>query len=133
MKIKNDSSEKINKAIVDLDQIYSNRFIELDPAGYFLIKLNRESLELIVEHYSNQIDSQGIALDPDTGEPLKCKGKKREPLNIFKGKSAKEIGIKLTEGKGPYPVSKLDHALYLGRELQKAEFCLINEVTYEQD
>ena len=121
------------KSIADLDDIYSNRFIDLDPKGYFLIKLNRESLELIVEHYSNQIDPQGIALDPDTGEPLKCIGNKREPLNIYKGRSAKEVGIQLSEGEGPYPISKLDHALYLGRELQKAEFCLINQLPYDQD
>ena len=43
------------------------------------------------------------------------------------------MGIKLTEGQGPLPVSKLDHALYLGRELQKAEYCLINERKYIQD
>ena len=43
------------------------------------------------------------------------------------------MGIQLTEGDGPHPVSRLDHALYLGRELQKAEQCLRDGSTYVQD
>ena len=52
---------------------------------------------------------------------------------MFRGRSAKEIGIQLTEGEGPHPLSRLDHALYLGRELQKAEHCLRSGVDYVQD
>ncbi len=125
------SKEEVIKAI---DEKYSQRFIDLDPSGYFLIKINKEKNELIVEHFSNNIDSHGQAINPETGQPFKCSDKeKRLPLNIFKGKSAKELGIKLTEIKGQLPLSKLDHALYLGRELQKAENCLINNQTYIQD
>ena len=36
-------------------------------------------------------------------------------------------------GEGPSPLSRLDHALYLGRELQKAEWCLEQGLTYIQD
>ena len=43
------------------------------------------------------------------------------------------LGIALTEAEGPLPVSCLDHALYLGRELQKAEACLKAGVAYTQD
>jgi dihydropteroate synthase len=39
----------------------------------------------------------------------------------------------LTEGPGPHPVSCLDHALYLGRELQRAELCLEQGLDYIQD
>ena len=39
----------------------------------------------------------------------------------------------LTEGDGPLPLSRLDHALYLGRELQKAERCLDDGSDYIQD
>ena len=99
-----------------------------------MIKLNRESLDIIIEHYNNQIDKQGIALDPETGKPISCSdSKKRLPINIYTGKSAKEVGIQLTEGDGPHPISQLDHALYIGRELQKAEYCLINQLPYIQD
>ncbi len=123
--------EKIINAI---DEQYSQRFISLDPEGYFLITINQESAELIVEHFSNDIDESGTATDPETGEPLQCKnGVKRSPIHIFKGKSAKEIGIQISEGQLNPPISKIDHALYLGRELQKAEYCLINGKTYIQD
>ena len=49
------------------------------------------------------------------------------------GSTAKQLGIQLTEGDGPHPVSRLDHALYLGRELQKAEQCLRDGTIYVQD
>ncbi|MGA0996863.1 MAG: DUF4346 domain-containing protein, partial [Vulcanococcus sp.] len=51
-----------------LDEGLSQRFIALDPAGYFLIKIDREAGELIAEHYSNAIDERGLATAPDTGE-----------------------------------------------------------------
>ena len=57
-----------------LDEGLSQRFIALDPAGYFLIKLDREAGELIAEHYSNAIDDRGLATDPETGEVISCKG-----------------------------------------------------------
>ena len=117
-----------------IDDNYSQRFIALDPEGYFLIRVNKESKELIVEHFTNNIDELGRSTNPETGKPFKCKNEeKRTPKKIFRGRIAKEVGIKLTEGEGPYPISKLDHALYLGRELQRAEHCLINEEPYIQD
>ncbi len=129
--IPKEEKEKLSKKI---DENYSSRHIALDPKGYFLIQVNQEQNELIVEQFSNNIDDKGIATDPKTGQALKCtNGKKRTPINIFKGKTAKEVGIQLTEGKEPFPISKLDHALYLGRELQKAEYCLINGKPYIQD
>ena len=38
-----------------------------------------------------------------------------------------------TEGLGPFPISRLDHAIYIGRELQRAEQCLRNGQQYIQD
>jgi hypothetical protein len=117
-----------------LDEQLSQRFIGLDPSGYFLIKLDRQAGELIAEHYGNGIDERGLATDPDTGEVISCKGGgPRKPLAIYRGRSAKEIGMALTEGVGPFPLSCLDHALYLGRELQKAERCLDDGSDYVQD
>jgi dihydropteroate synthase len=117
-----------------LDERLSQRFIALDPAGYFLIKLDPEAGELIAEHYGNGIDERGLATDPDTGEVISCRGGgPRSPLKIYRGRSAKELGMALTEGDGPHPISCLDHALYLGRELQKAELCLEDGSTYTQD
>ena len=117
-----------------LDEGLSQRFIALDPAGYFLIKLDREAGELIAEHYSNAIDDRGLATDPETGEVISCKGAgPRAPVAIYRGRSAKELGMALTEGEGPHPLSCLDHALYLGRELQKAELALETGAPYIQD
>ncbi len=130
----NQKSTQISKDIDDIDKVYSNRFIVLDPNGYCLIKLSENSNEIIVEHYTNTISDSGIALDPETNQPISCNEvKKRSPKKIYKGKSAKEVGIQLTEGEAEHPISKLDHALYLGRELQKAEFCLIHQLPYIQD
>jgi dihydropteroate synthase len=117
-----------------LDERLSQRFISLDPAGYFLIKLDPQAGELIAEHYGNGIDERGLATDPDTGEVISCRGAgPREPLKVYRGRSAKELGMALTEGEGPHPISCLDHALYLGRELQKAERCLEEGSPYTQD
>jgi hypothetical protein len=118
----------------ELDGRLSQRFIALDPAGYFLIKLDRAAGELIAEHYGNSIDERGLATDPDTGEVIRCRGTgPRAPLATYRGRSAKELGMALTEGDGPFPLSRLDHALYLGRELQKAERCLDDGSDYIQD
>lgn len=117
-----------------LDEGLSQRFIALDPAGYFLIKLDLETGELIAEHYSNAIDDRGLATDPETGEVISCKGAgPRSAVAIYRGRSAKELGMTLTEGEGPHPLSCLDHALYLGRELQKAEQALETGSPYIQD
>jgi dihydropteroate synthase len=117
-----------------LDAQLSQRTIQLDPNGYVLIKLDREKGELIVEWFSNGINEQGLATNPETGEVLACKGSApREPIKIFKGRSAKELGIALTETNEQPFISKLDHALYLGRELQRAEARLENGNDYVQD
>ena len=120
--------------IRELDDSLSQRFIALDPSGYFLIKVDVAAGELVVEHYGNAIDERGLATDPDTGEVISCRGASpRQPLCVFRGRSAKQVGILITEGNGPHPLSRLDHALYLGRELQKAEGCLLQGGEYIQD
>ena len=117
-----------------IDDRLSQRFIELDPSGYFLIKLDADAGELVAEHYSNDVDERGRATDPETGEVLACRGGgPRLPRTSFRGRTAKELGIALTEADTPLPVSRLDHALYLGRELQKAEACLKAGLPYRQD
>ncbi len=116
------------------DDELSKRFIELDPAGYFLIYLDRDAGLICAEHYSNDINDQGLAVDPDTGEPIPCQGgAKRRPTGIFRGKTAKELGLKITEQADPVPLTYLDHALYLGREFVKAEAALLSGTEYIQD
>ena len=116
-----------------IDKKLSQRDIVLDSSGYFIIKIDQVKKKIIVEHYLNNIDSNGIALDPLTNKPIKCdKQNKRKYNKIFEGNTAKEIGILITEYNNNL-ISKLDHALYLGRELQKAEVCLLKNEVYIQD
>ena len=115
------------------DKKLSQRNIVLDSSGYFIIKIDQNNKKIIVEHYLNNIDINGIALDPITNKPIQCdKQNKRQYNKIFEGNTAKEIGILITE-KNNNLISKFDHALYLGRELQKAEECLLKNDEYIQD
>ena len=129
-----DPQKDLINSIKLLDDKLSKRQIKLDPKGYFLIKIELTTNELILEHYLNDIDQKGRAIDPESGEPIGCKTKNRnQPSNIYRGKSAKQLGIQISEGHGPFPISHLDHAIYIGRELQKAEQCLISGKQYIQD
>jgi hypothetical protein len=75
------------------------------------------------------------ACDPETGEPLACSGGlRRAPAAIYRGRSAKELTVSIIEqGRSPPAVTRLDHAAYLGRELQRAELALALGLGYEQD
>ncbi|NEO84544.1 MAG: DUF4346 domain-containing protein [Spirulina sp. SIO3F2] len=117
-----------------LDDQLSNRFIELDPEGYYIIFLDRDAGLICAAHYTNTISEKGLALDPETGEPIPVRGKvERKPTQIYTGRTAKELGMKLTEGEERAPLSCFDHALYLGREFVRAELALINGTEYVQD
>ena len=116
-----------------IDKKLSQRDIVLDSSGYFIVKIDQIKKKIVVEHYLNNIDEKGIALDPITNKPIQCDNKNKRQYNkIFVGNTAKEIGIYITE-KNNNLISKLDHALYLGRELQKAEECLLKDHKYIQD
>ena len=117
--------------LIDLE--LSNREINLDPLGYFIIKVDLKIKQIIVEHYLNNIDREGIAIDPITKKPIECDSKEKRKLNqIFTGNTAKEVGIEITEKRNDL-ISKFDHALYIGRELQKAEECIRRHNKYIQD
>ena len=117
----------------NIDKELSNRNINLDPKGYFLIKIDLIKKKIIVEHYLNKINKKGLAIDPDTNMPITCRDENIRQYNkIFIGETAKEVGILISE-KDESLISKLDHALYLGRELQKAEECIGRNIEYIQD
>ena len=116
-----------------IDNNLSNRYIDLDPNGYFIIKVDLEENKIILEHFLNNINDDGYALDPETNEPIKCDSQnKRVSIEVFKGISAKQLGIMITEERNDL-ITRFDHALYLGRELQKAEECLYKRFPYIQD
>ncbi len=116
-----------------IDNNLSNRYIDLDPNGYFIIKVDLKENNIILEHFLNNINDDGYALDPDTNEPIKCDSQNKRVSNeVFKGISAKQLGIMITEERNDL-ITRFDHALYLGRELQKAEECLYKRLPYIQD
>ena len=116
-----------------IDNNLSNRYIDLDPNGYFIIKVDFEENNIILEHFLNNINDDGYALDPETNEPIKCDSQNKRVSNeVFKGISAKQLGIMITEERNDL-ITRFDHALYLGRELQKAEECLYKKLPYIQD
>ena len=124
------SSENTRK---NIDKELSKRNINLDPKGYFLIKIDLIKKKIIVEHYLNKINKKGLAIDPDTNMPITCRDENIRKYNkFFTGDTAKEVGILLSE-KEEGLISKIDHALYLGRELQKAEECILKNIEYIQD
>lgn len=88
--------------------------MRFDERGFFIILVKDE---ILVEHYLN-VQKEGT-LEVETGE-----------LNrIIRGTSAKAICDTLIREN---MISRLDHAAYLGRELQKAEIALKHDLKYEQ-
>lgn len=122
-------------ALTALDNQLSKRFIQLDPAGYFLIYLDRVAGLICAKHFTNVINDKGLACDPVSGQPLPTRGKSARPeTQIYTGRTAKELCIKIFEAPdGECPISYLDHAAYLGREFTRAEIALINGSDYVQD
>ena len=58
-----DSSKSFDEKI-KIDDNLSNRYIDLDPNGYFIIKVDLVENKIILEHYLNNINDDGYALDP---------------------------------------------------------------------
>ncbi len=115
------------------DQL-SKRFIKLDPGGYFIIFVDVENTLIVAKHFTNTINEQGLAVDPETGLPIPTRGKVvREPSQVFQGRTAKELCIEIFEKPEHCLVTYLDHAAYLGRELERAEHCLNLGIAYVQD
>ncbi|NCN40736.1 MAG: hypothetical protein CO034_02795 [Parcubacteria group bacterium CG_4_9_14_0_2_um_filter_35_11] len=82
-----------------------------DPNGYFLVTLDKGRRKIIVEHYKEGKINKKIL-----------------------GNNAKEIcdtvaKLNLIGNFG----QKLEHAMYLARELEKAEIALKNNINFEQD
>lgn len=117
-----------------IDDKLSKRDINLDPGGYFIIYLDRESRLICAKHFTNVIDDRGLAIDPETGKVIPAKGKvERTQSTLFTGRTAKELCVVIFEQAQPCPVTMLDHAAYLGREFVRAESALVDGEEYIQD
>jgi tetrahydromethanopterin S-methyltransferase subunit A len=82
--------------------------LRLDRAGFFIVLPQSQKGLIICEHYEN---SGRLA-------------------HVIEGRQAALIAATIVE-RGL--VTQLDHAVYLGRELQKAEAALSTGIAYEQD
>ncbi len=117
-----------------IDNRLSQRHIDLDPGGYFLIYLDREASLICAKHFTNVINDNGLAVDPETGKVIPARGKvQRTHTKVFSGRTAKELCVEILEETDPCPVTMLDHAAYLGREFTKAEMALVSGEEYIQD
>jgi len=122
------------ETLTAIDDQLSKRHIDLDPNGYFIIYLDREAGLICAKHFTNVIDDRGLAIDPDTGKPIPARGKvERTHTTLFTGRTAKELCVRILEETQPCPVSRIDHAAYLGREFIRAELALISGQEYVQD
>ena len=117
-----------------IDDKLSQRYIDLDPAGYFIIYIDREEGLIFAKHFSNIIDERGLAVDPETGKVIPAKGKvERTHTTVYSGRTAKELSVKIFEETQPCPITMFDHAAYLGREFVRAETALATGQEYVQD
>ncbi|MBF2065961.1 MAG: DUF4346 domain-containing protein [Calothrix sp. C42_A2020_038] len=117
-----------------IDDKLSQRHIDLDPSGYFIIYLDRDAGLICAKHFTNIIDERGLAIDPETGKVIPARGKvQRTHTTVYTGRTAKELCVKLFEETRPCPVTMFDHAAYLGREFVRAETALITGNEYVQD
>lgn len=128
------SMDLIVKDLAAIDDQLSQRHIDLDPSGYFIIYLDRETKLIYAKHFTNVIDERGLAIDPETGKVIPARGKvERTHTTVFSARTAKELCVKIFEETQPCPVSLLDHAAYLGREFVRAEVALVTGQEYIQD
>ena len=118
-----------------IDDELSKRPIALDPGGYYIIYLDRDAGLICAKHYTNIINAQGLAADPETGEVIACGGKKveRTVAKLYTARTAKELCVETIEKPQPCPITMLDHAAYLGREFTRAESALVSGTEYIQD
>lgn len=122
------------EGLAAIDDKLSQRHINLDPGGYFIIYLNREEGLIYAKHFTNVIDERGLAVDPETGKVIPARGKvERTHTTVFSGRTAKELSVKIFEEQEPPPVTQLNHAAYLGREFVRAEIALVTGQDYVQD
>ncbi|MUL36127.1 DUF4346 domain-containing protein [Gloeocapsopsis dulcis] len=122
------------ESLAAIDNKLSQRHIDLDPSGYFIIYLDCEAELICAKHFTNVIDERGLAVDPETGKVIPARGKvERTHTTAYSARTAKELCVKIFEQTQPCPVTLLDHAAYLGREFVRAENALVSGQEYIQD
>ncbi|HEC72549.1 MAG TPA: DUF4346 domain-containing protein, partial [Thermoplasmatales archaeon] len=85
----------------------SQKDVILDPNGFFVIEVDKKNKEIRVEYYSNVYEGKKIV-----------SGKLQK---VFVGEKADALSDTIVKN---VPRLLPEHYMYLGRELQKAEFAL---------
>jgi len=102
----------MQKPIVDGETVYCEKFdmntLEMDPMGYFLIRVCNETLEVGLCSYN-------------TSNTVK---------RVWMGKLPQDIYMKVIID---CPEIWQEHAAYLGKELARAYICMHMGITYIQD
>jgi hypothetical protein len=92
----------------------SQKDVTLDPAGFFVIEIT--PTYILVEYYSNVYKQKKIV-----------SGKLQK---VFIGTTAASLSDTIA---AHITTLRPEHYLYLGRELQQAEYAFIHKEKYEQD
>lgn len=117
-----------------LDTFLSSRRMTMDSKGYFMVKLDEN--RIVTSFYSCIVNDKGEVCDLH-GNKIKCCNDvgKREPMKVWKGRTAKELTTAIFEEWEDVAQLGLcvGHAAYIGREVQRAEQCLYSNIPYQQD
>ena len=104
---------------IDPIEAEKNSRLILDPKGFFVIFIDKARKEIVVEFYEG-VSKKGDPKKPDTGKLMA----------IVCGRDAEALCHTIVREN---LVSRLEHATYLGREIQKAQTALVTGLKYEQD
>ena len=126
------NKQKVEEAKM-LDKFLSSRKLPMDAKGYFMVSVDRYTSTIVVKFYSCILNDKGEVCDLE-GKKTPCHGTNRaEPMQIWSGRTAKELTAKIFEQWEHANIVSVGHASYMGRELQRAEHCLYSGVYYQQD
>ncbi len=117
-----------------LDRFLSARELTMDEKGYFLIKLDVRKRVICATYHSCIVNDNGEVCDVD-GNKISCSGENGpDPMMSFEGRTAKELTVKIFERwEHAKALVSVGHAAYIGREVQRAEQCLLAGRCYQQD
>ncbi len=106
---------------MDIEPIEAEKDVRLtlDPKGFFVIFIDKSRKEIVVEFYEN-VSKGKDSKKTDTGKLMAT----------VCGRNAEALCHTIVREN---LVSRMEHAAYLGREIQKAEIALLSGLNYEQD
>lgn len=117
---------------IRLDKFLSTRSTPMDGKGYFMMCL--EDARIKATFHSCMVNENGEVCDLDGNKISCCNGSKGpEPMKTWKCRTAKELTVSIFEEWESSHIVSAAHAAYIGREAQRAEYCLYSGQHYQQD